>query len=39
MGARLETVVRRAIDYDGAIPARRRDFDQAKAAFQRLFPL
>jgi len=35
----LEAYVRRAIAYYGEIPADQRDFDRAKAAFQRAFPL
>ena len=39
MRARLAILIQQAIVYDGTIPAHRRDFDQAKAAFQRAFPL
>lgn len=35
----LEARVRQAIEYYGEIPAEGRDFDRAKAAFQRAFPL
>ena len=39
MRARLAILVQQAIAYDSTIPAHRRDFDQAKAAFQRTFPV
>lgn len=35
----LAARVRKAIEYYGEIPAARRDFDRAKAEFQRAFPL
>jgi hypothetical protein len=34
----LEAQVRQAIEYYGKIPAGQRDFDHAKAEFQRAFP-
>jgi hypothetical protein len=39
MRQRLDAIVRQAIDDYGAIPTEQRDFDAAKTAFQRAFPL
>jgi hypothetical protein len=39
MRRRLDAYVRQAIAYYGEIPADERDFDRAKAEFQREFPL
>ena len=35
----LHELVRQAIEYYGEIPAGKRDFDQAKAEFQRQHPV
>ena len=39
MRARLDAITRRAVDLYGQIPAGQRDFDRAKAEFQRDYPL
>jgi hypothetical protein len=39
MRQRLAQIIERATEFYGEIPAEERDFDRAKAAFQRWHPL